>query len=133
MTKGGSMSDYLESDWPPPLSFFSTRRRRYTLGAAIATPLVLIGMLSNVHPGRPPDHAIAACTSLSGVHQAGAPDFRRLRAKFAASRWPDLRADGTAYADLALTLRTARHTDGHEAVWSYQRLAAVCAKHFAGN
>lgn len=127
------MSDYLESDWPPPLSFLSTRRRRYTLGAAIATPLVLIGMLSNVQPGRPPDRAIAACASLPGLNRADAPDFRRLRAEFAASRWPDLRADGTAYSDLAVKLRTARETDGYDAVWSYQRLAAVCAKHFAGN
>jgi hypothetical protein len=123
------MPDYLDSDWPPLLSFLSTRRRRYALGAAIVTPMVVIGMLSNVRPGTPPDHGIAACTSLSGLNQAGAPDFRRLHAEFAASRWPDLRADGMAYTDLAIKLRTARDTDGYESVWFYQRLATACARH----
>lgn len=103
------MSDYLDSDWPPPLSFLSARRRRYAVGAAVVAPLVLIAMLSHVHPGKPPDRGIAACASLSRLNQAGAPDFRRLGAQFAASRLPDLRANGTAYADLAIRLRTARH------------------------
>jgi hypothetical protein len=123
------MSDYLDSDWPPPLSFLSARRRRYAVGAAVVAPLVLIGMLSHVHPGKPPDRGIAACASLSGPNQAGTPDFRRLGAQFAASRWPDLRANGTAYADLAIRLRTARGTDGSEAVWFYERLSDACAKH----
>jgi len=123
------MPDYLDSDWPPLLSFFSTRRRRYAVGAAIVAPLVVIGMLSSVRPGMPPDRGIAACASLSGLNQAGAPDFRGLRAEFAASRWPDLRADGTAYTDLAIELRTARNTDGYESAWFYQRLAAACARH----
>jgi hypothetical protein len=122
------MPDYLASDWPPPLSYLSTRRRRYTLGAAIVVPIVLIGVLTSVHPARPPDRALAACTSLSGLNQAGAPDFRKLRAEFAASQWPDLRADGTAYADLAIQLRTTPATDGEQAVWFYQRLADACAK-----
>jgi hypothetical protein len=123
------MPDYLASDWPPPLSYLSTRRRRYTLGAAIVAPIVLIGVLTNVHPAGPPDRGLAACTSLSGLNQAGVPDFRRLRAEFATSRWPDLRADGTAYADLAIKLRTTPATDGEQAVWSYQLLADTCAKH----
>lgn len=123
------MSDNLDLHWLPPLSVLSTRRRRYALAAAIATPAALIGILSNVGPGRPPDRAIAACALLSGLNQAGAPDFRRLRADFAASRWPDLRADGTAYTDLAIKLRTAQETDGNAAAWSYQQLATTCAKH----
>jgi hypothetical protein len=123
------MSDYLDSYWPPPLSLLLTRRRRHALGAVIATPIVLVGIPSNVRPGRPPDRAIVACASLSGLNQAGVPDFRRLRADFAASRWLDLRADGTAYTDLAIRLRTAGETDGNMAAWSYQRLAATCAKH----
>jgi hypothetical protein len=102
------MSDYLDSHWPPPLSFVSARRRRY----AIVNPIVLIGMLSHLHPGSPPDRGIAACTSLSGLNQAGVPDFRRLRAEFATSQWPNLRADGTTYADLAIKLRTARTPTG---------------------
>jgi hypothetical protein len=122
------MSDYLDSHWPPP-SFLSARRRRYVIGAAIVTPIVLTGMLSHLHPGGPPDRGIAACTSLSRLNQPGAPDFRRLRAEFATSRWPDLRADGTTYADIAITLRTARDTDGSEAVWFYERLSHACAKH----
>jgi hypothetical protein len=127
------MSDYLDLHAPSRLSFLSTRRRRYAIGAAIVTPIVLIGLLSRVQPSGPSDRAIAACALLSGLNQAGAPDFRRLRAEFATSRWPDLRADGTAYAELAIQLRTARETDGSKAAWSYQRLAAACAKHAAGN
>ncbi len=90
---------------------------------------VLTVMLSHVQPGGPPDGAIAACTSLSGLNQAGAPDFRRVRAEFATSRWPDVRADGTAYTDLAIKLRTAQDTDGTEAAWLYQRLSTACARH----
>jgi hypothetical protein len=52
--------DYLDSHWPPPLSFFSARRRRYAIGAAIVTPIVPIGMLSNLHPRWAPDRGIAA-------------------------------------------------------------------------
>jgi hypothetical protein len=109
------MSDYLDLCAPPWLSFLSTRRRRYAIGAAIVTPIVVIGILSHVQPSSPPDRAIAACASLSGLNQAGAPDFRRLGAKFATSRWPDLRAEGTAYAELVIKLRTARETDGSKA------------------
>jgi hypothetical protein len=123
------MPDYLDSHWPPPLSFLPARRHRYAVGAAIVTPIVVIGMLSHVRPGEPPDRGIAACTSLSGLNQAGDPDFRRLRTQFATSRWPDLRADGTAYTDLAIRLRTARGTDGSAAVWFYERLSGACAEH----
>jgi hypothetical protein len=123
------MSDYLDSHWPPPLNFLSARRHRYAVGAAIVTPIVVIGMLGHVHPGEPPDRGIAACASLSGLNQAGAPGFRRLGTEFATSRWPDLRADGTAYTDLAIKLGTARGTDGSAAVWFYERLSGACAKH----
>lgn len=54
------MADYLDSHWPPPLSYFPARRRRYAIGAAIVTPIVLIGMLSNLHPHGAPDRGIAA-------------------------------------------------------------------------
>jgi len=127
------MSEYLDLRAPPRLSFLSARRRRYAIGAAIVTPILVIAILGHVQPTGPPDRAIAACASLSGLNQVGAPDFRSLRAEFATSRWPDLRAEGTSYAELAIQLRTARETDGSKAAWSYQRLAAACAKHAAGH
>jgi len=56
-------------------------------------------------------------------------DYKKIRAQFAGSRWPDLRNAGTAYVDLALQLPHARYTTGYQTVWFYQRLAAACAKH----
>jgi hypothetical protein len=123
------MPGQLDSHWPPAINALSARRRLWAIGAAIVTPRVLIGVLNNIQPGAPPDRGLAACISLSGLNQAGAPDFRRLRADFAASRWLDLRAAGTAYTDLAIKLRRPQYTDGYESVSYYQRLAAACAKH----
>jgi hypothetical protein len=56
-------------------------------------------------------------------------NYPHIRARFADSRWPDLRSAGTDYVDLAMTLRTARTTDGCETVWFYQRLSVACARH----
>ena len=84
-------------------------------------------MLGIAHPGAPPDSGLAGCTSLSSTHHA--TDYPKIRVQFAGSRWPDPRTLGTAYADLATQLRTARGTDGYQAVWFYQRLSAACARH----
>ncbi len=67
------------------------------------------------------------------TQDVSAADYRKIRAEFAGSRWPDLRTDGTAYVDLAVQLLTARGTDGYQTVWFYQRLSAACAKHGAAN
>ena len=56
-------------------------------------------------------------------------DYPKIRAEFAASRWPDLRSAGTAYVDLAMQLPWRAYTDGYETVWFYQRLSAACARH----
>jgi hypothetical protein len=61
-----------------------------------------------------------------------AAEYQRIRAQFAGSRRPDLRAAGTDYVDLAVRLLTARGTDGYETVWFYQRLAAACEHLNAG-
>ena len=71
---------------------------------------------------------MAGCTALLGAHQAAASNYPRIRAQFARSQWPDLRAAGMAYVDLAVELQTAR-ADGYETVWFYQRLSLACAKH----
>ena len=86
-------------------------------------------MLGSVHPGTPPDSGLAGCAALSSTHHATATGYPKIRAQFAGSRWPDLRTAGTAYADLAAQLRTARGTDGYQAVWFYQQLSAACARH----
>jgi hypothetical protein len=92
-------------------------------------PLLLIGVLSSVHPSAPADSGLAGCTSLSSTHQVAATGYPKIRAQFAGSRWPDLRTAGTAYADLAIQLHHARYTDGYQTVWFYQRLSAAYAKH----
>ena len=76
----------------------------------------------------PADSGIAGCTALLSGHQVAAADYPRIRSEFAASQWPDLRAAGTSYVDLAVKLRTAR-ADGYETVSFYQRLAIACARH----
>ena len=86
-------------------------------------------MLASFHAGARPDSGLAGCTFVSSTPHLNASDFPKIRAQFAGSRWPDLRTAGTAYADLATQLRTARGTDGYQAVWFYQRLAAACARH----
>jgi len=122
------MSDRLAARRLPTIKNLSTRAR-CTIGAAIVAPLLLIGVLGIAHPGTPPDGGLAGCSSLSSTHHATATDYPKIRAQFAGSRWPDLRTAGTAYADLATQLRTARGTDGYQAVWFYQRLSAACARH----
>jgi hypothetical protein len=79
--------------------------------------------------GAPPDSGLAGCTAVSDMHQAAARNYPRIRAEFAGSRWPDLRAAGTSYMDLAIKLRRPQYTDGYETVSRYGRLAAACAKH----
>jgi hypothetical protein len=66
---------------------------------------------------------------VSDTHQVAAASFSRIRAQFADSRWPDLRAAGTSYVDLAIKLRRPQYTDGYETISYYQRLSAACAKH----
>jgi hypothetical protein len=71
------------------------RRRPKAIGAAIVTPVLLIGVLAGLRPGaRPPDSGLAVCTSLSGTRPVTAADYPKIRSRFAGSRWPDLRADG---------------------------------------
>ena len=123
------MFDHLAAHWPPPIRKISTRTRRGTIGVAIVTPVLLIGVLGSFHRGAPADSGPAGCTSLSSTHHIAAIDYPKIRAQFAGSRWPDLRTAGTAYVDLAMQLRTARYTDGYETVWFFQRLSAACAKH----
>jgi hypothetical protein len=122
------MSDRLAAHRLPTIKNLSTRAR-CTIGAAIVTPLLLIGVLGIAHPGAPPDSGLAGCTTLSSTHHATATGYPKIGTQFAGSRWPDLRTAGTAYADLATQLRTARGTDGYQAVWLYQRLNAACARH----
>jgi hypothetical protein len=121
------MIDHPAAYRPPILKKLSTRTRRCVIGAGVVTPFLLVGVLTSVHPGAAADSGLAGCTSLSSTHPA--IDYPKIRAQFAGSQWPDLRAAGTAYVDLAVKLRTARGTDGYETVWFYQRLAAGCARH----
>jgi hypothetical protein len=132
------MLDHLTAHRPPATKNQPARMRRCAIGAAIVTPLLLIGMLScarpgaaadSAHPGTPADSGLAGCTSLSATHHVTAADYPKIRAQFAGSRWPDLRTAGTAYVDLVVQLRTARGTDGYQTVWFSQRLDAACAKH----
>jgi hypothetical protein len=123
------MPDYLDSHWPPAINALSTPARRWTLGAAIAAPLILLSVFNNVQPGVSPDSGLAGCTALSDMHQVAATKYPRIRAEFTGSRWPDLRAAGTSYMELVIKLRRPQYTDGYETVWFYQRLSAACAKH----
>ena len=79
-------------------------------------------------PGAAADSSIGGCAALLGAHQAAASKYPRIRAQFARSQWPDLRAAGTAYVDLIVALQTAR-ADGYETVWFDQRLSLACARH----
>jgi hypothetical protein len=123
------MLDHLTAHWLPTIKNRSARARRRMIGAAVVTPQLLIGVLSSVHPGTPADSGLVACTYPLSTQDVPAADYRKIRAQFADSRWPDLRTAGTAYADLAIQLRHARYTDGYQTVWFYQRLSAACAKH----
>lgn len=113
----------------PDVGALSARTRRYTAGAAVCGAVILIVVLGIVVPGAPADSGGAGCAALSGAHQVAATGYPRIRSQFAGSRWPDLRAAGTSYVDLAVKLRTARNTDGYETVSFYQRLSAACARH----
>jgi hypothetical protein len=80
-------------------------------------------------PGAPPDSGLVACAYPLTTQDVPATAYEQIRAEFAGSRWPDLRAAGTAYVDLAIKLLSPQYTDGYETVSRYQRLAAACAKH----
>ena len=132
------MLDHLTAGRLPAIKNRPARTRCYAIGAAIVTPLLLLGVLSCAHPGAPADgdrpgapadSGLAGCTSLSATHQVTATDYPKIWAQFAGSRWPDLRISGTAYVDLVVQLRTARGTDGYQTVWFSQRLYAACARH----
>jgi hypothetical protein len=88
-----------------------------------------IGALGSAHTPTPHDSGLAACRYPLTMHNVPAAGYPKIRAEFAGSRWPDLRAAGTAYIDLAVALRTAHGTDGYQTVWFTQRLSATCAKH----
>jgi hypothetical protein len=123
------MLDRLAGRWPPTIMNVSDRTRRCTIGVAIVTSLVLIGVHNSVHSGVPAYGGLAGCASLSGPRHVAAGDYPKIRAQFVRSRWPDLRTAGTAYIDLAVHLHNARNTDGYRAVWFYQRVSAACARH----
>lgn len=80
-------------------------------------------------PGAPPDSGLVACAYPLTTQDVSATAYQQIREEFAGSRWPDLRAAGTAYVDLAIELLRPQYTDGYETVSRYQRLAAACAKH----
>ncbi len=123
------MSDRLAARWPPTIRNLPARTRRYAIGAAAVIPAVLIGVLGSTHHGTPQDSGLVACAYPLTTQDVSAADYRKIRAEFAGSRWPDLRAAGTAYADLAVQLLPARGSDGYQTVWFYQRLSAACAEH----
>ena len=125
------MSDRLTAPRPPELRNPPARTRRAAIGAAAAIPALLLGALGSTHPGTPKDSGLVACAYPLATQDVPAAEYRKLRAEFAGSRFPDLRTAGTAYVDLAVALLTARGTDGYETVWFYQRLSAACAKHGA--
>jgi hypothetical protein len=103
--------------------------RRCIIGVAVGGAVILAVMLGAVRPRAPADSGVAGCTAVISGRQVAAADYARIRSRFAGSRWPDPRAAGMSYIDLAVTLRTARYSDGYEAVWFYQRLSAACSRH----
>ena len=123
------MSDRLAAPRPPAIRKLPARTRRVTIGAAAAVSALLIGVLGSTHTDAPRDSGLAACRYPLTTQNVPQADYPKIRAEFAGSRWPDLRAAGTAYVDLAIALRTARGTDGYQTVWFHQRLVATCAKH----
>ena len=132
------MSDRFAAHRPPVIRNLSTRTRRLSIGAAAVVPALLIGVLGSTHsqardiPGYhapPQDSGLVACSYPLTTQSVSAADYQKIRAEFAASRWPDLRNAGTAYVDLATQLLSAPSSDGYETVWFYQRLSAACAKH----
>ena len=123
------MFDRFAARRPPVIRNLSTRTRRFSIGAAAVVPALLIGVLGSTHPDAPRDSGLVACAYPLSTHDVSVADYKKIRAQFAGSRWPDLRNAGTAYVDLALQLPHARYTTGYQTVWFYQRLAAACAKH----
>jgi hypothetical protein len=123
------MFDRLAVHRPPKIRNLSTRTRRCAIGTAAVIPALLIGVLGSTHSGPPHDSGLVACAYPLATHDVPAADYKKLRAEFAGSRWPDLRNAGTAYVDLAVQLLTPQSTDGYQTVWFYQRLSAACAKH----
>jgi hypothetical protein len=123
------MSDRPAAHQPPTIRKLSTRARRFTIGAAAAIPIVLIGVLGSTHTDAPHDSGLVACAYPLSTQDVPATAYPKIRALFAGSRWPDLRTAGTAYVDLAMQLPHAPYTDGYETVSRYQRLSAACAKH----
>jgi hypothetical protein len=103
-------------------------------GAAALRGSLIVGMgsasnhSSTIQPGEAADSGMAGCIALLGAHQAATSNYPKIRSRFARSQWPDLRAAGTAYIDLAVQLQTAR-ADGYKTVWFYQRLSRACARH----
>ena len=113
----------------PMIRNLPTRTRRFSIGAAAVVPALLIGVAGGTHPGAPHDSGLAACGYPLTTQSVSAADYQQVRAEFAASRWPDLRDAGTAYADLATRLLSTSSSDGYETVWFYQRLSDACTKH----
>ena len=123
------MFDRLAAHRPPTIRNLPPRTRHSAIGTAALIPALLLGVLSSTHSGGPHDSGLVACAYPLATQDVPAADYPKIRAKFAGSRWPDLRNAGTAYVDLATALLTARGTDGYQTVWFYQRLSAACAKH----
>ena len=123
------MLDHFAAHWRPTIKNRPARTRRRMIGAAIITPLLLIGVLGSARPDAPQDSGLLACTYPLSTHDVPAAGYQELRAQFAGSHWADLRNAGTAYVDLAMQLPTARYTDGYQTVSFYQRLSAACAEH----
>jgi hypothetical protein len=123
------MSDRLAARRPPTLRNLSARTRRSALGAAAVIPALLLGVLGSTGSAAPRDSGLVACAYPLATQTVTAAEYRKLRAEFAGSRFPDLRTAGTAYVDLAIALLTARGTDGYQTVSFYQRLSAACANH----
>ena len=103
--------------------------RRCMIGAAVCGAVILAVTLGTVRPRASADSGVAGCTALLSGHQVAAADYSRIRAEFAASRWPDLRAAGTSYVDLAIKRRTERNADGYLTVSFYQRLSLACSRY----
>src|SRR5271166_3540910 len=92
------MSDRLAAHWPPTIRNLSTRTRRYAIGTAAVIPALLIGVLGSTHHGAPQDSGLVACAYPLSTQDVSAADYRKIRAEFAGSHWPDLRTDGKVSA-----------------------------------
>ncbi len=99
------------------------------LASAAVTSALLVGVLGGTASAAPHDSGLTACAYPLSTQTVTLAEYRKVRAEFAGSRWPDLRNAGTAYVDLAVRLLTHPQSDGYETVWFYQRLSAACAKH----